>query len=154
MKHEYSARIRWARGESDFRSGRYSRRHAWEFDEGVTVPASSSPLSVRLPFSAADAVDPEEALVAATSSCHMLFFLSFARKAGFDIEAYEDDASGLMEEDERGKISITRITLRPRIVFSGERTPTAEELADLHHRSHEHCYVANSIRAEVHVEAA
>ena len=153
MKHEYSARIRWARGESDFRSGRYSRRHAWEFDEGVTVPASSSPLSVRLPFSAADAVDPEEALVAATSSCHMLFFLSFAQKAGFDIEAYEDDASGLMEEDERGKISITRITLRPRIVFSGERTPTAEELADLHHRSHEHCYVANSIRAEVHVEA-
>ena len=154
MKHEYSARIRWARGESDFRSGRYSRRHAWEFDEGVTVPASSSPLSVRLPFSAADAVDPEEALVAATSSCHMLFFLSFAQKAGFLIDAYSDEASGLMEPDASGKQSIARITLRPRIAFAGEKRPTGAELADLHHNAHEHCYIANSIRAEVMIEPA
>ena len=154
MAHEYTAGVIWTREGAVFTDNRYSRGHVWRFDGGVEVPASSSPLSVKLPLSRADAVDPEEALVAATSSCHMLFFLSFAQKAGFDIEAYEDDASGLMEEDERGKISITRITLRPRIVFSGERTPTAEELADLHHRSHEHCYVANSIRAEVHVEAA
>ncbi|SEC66092.1 Organic hydroperoxide reductase OsmC/OhrA [Rhizobiales bacterium GAS188] len=154
MKHEYKARIRWTRGDGDFRSGRYSRLHAWDFDEGVSVRASSSPSSVRLPYSAADAVDPEEALVAATSSCHMLFFLSFAQKAGFDIDTYEDEASGVMEEDARGKISITSITLRPKIAFAGERRPNAEELADLHHRSHEHCYIANSIRAEVHVASA
>ncbi len=154
MKHVYKARIRWTRGEADFASGRYSRAHAWDFDEGVSVRASSSPFSVRLPYSAADAVDPEEALVAATSSCHMLFFLSFAQKAGFVIDGYEDDASGLMEEDSRGKIAITKITLRPRIVFAGERRPNETELADLHHRAHEDCYIANSIRAEVAVEAA
>jgi organic hydroperoxide reductase OsmC/OhrA len=154
MKHEYKAGVRWTRGGDDFLSGRYSRLHAWHFDEGISVRASSAPSSVRLPYSAADAVDPEEALVAATSSCHMLFFLSFAQKSGFSIDAYEDEASGLMEEDARGKISITSITLRPKIAFSGERRPNAEELADLHHRSHEHCYIANSIRAEVHVESA
>ena len=87
MAHIYKARIRWAKDEADFASGRYSRLHHWEFDEGVSVRASSSPLSVRLPFSAADAVDPEEALVAATSSCHMLFFLNFAQKAGFLIDS-------------------------------------------------------------------
>jgi organic hydroperoxide reductase OsmC/OhrA len=154
MTHAYKARIRWSRGEADFASGRYSRAHEWGFDEGVSVRASSSPFSVRLPYSAADAVDPEEALVAAASSCHMLFFLSFAQKAGFIIDTYEDEASGLMEEDSRGKVAITKITLRPRIAFTGERRPSEAELADLHHRSHEDCYIANSIRAEVVVESA
>jgi organic hydroperoxide reductase OsmC/OhrA len=154
MAHIYKARIRWERGDQDFASGRYSRLHAWHFDEGVSVRASSSPLSVRLPYSAADAVDPEEALIAATSSCHMLFFLSFAQKAGFLIESYEDEASGLMEKDARGKQSITKIALRPRIAFVGAKRPSEAELAELHHRSHEECYIANSIRAEVTVEAA
>ncbi|MFI5011723.1 MAG: OsmC family protein [Hyphomicrobiales bacterium] len=154
MKHDYKARISWTRDEADFASGRYSRAHVWEFDEGVTVRASSSPLSVRLPYSAADAVDPEEALVAAASSCHMLFFLSFAQKAGFVIDAYEDRACGVMAEDARGKTSITKIMLHPKIAFAGDRRPNAVELADLHHRSHEHCYIANSIRAEVEVLSA
>jgi len=154
MNHHYRARISWRNDGTDFASGKYSRLHSWEFDQGITVRASSSPSSVRLPYSAADAVDPEEALVAATSSCHMLFFLSFAQKAGFVIDAYEDEASGVMEKDARGKISITSITLRPRIMFGGHRRPNADELAELHHRSHENCYIANSIRAEVHVEAS
>src|SRR5882757_3605750 len=114
MKHDYKARVVWKRGDQNFASGKYSRAHAWEFDEGVSVRASSSPLTVRLPYSAADAVDPEEALVASASSCHMLFFLSFAQKAGFVVDAYEDDAVGVMETDSRGKLSITRITLRPK----------------------------------------
>jgi organic hydroperoxide reductase OsmC/OhrA len=152
MQHVYEARIRWSRGDADFASGRYSRAHHWDFDEGVSVRASSSPLSVRLPYSAADAVDPEEALVAAASSCHMLFFLSLSQKAGFVIDAYDDEASGLMEEDSRGKLSITRITLRPKIAFAGGKRPSEAELTDLHHRSHEQCYIANSIRAEISVE--
>jgi len=152
MAHIYKACVHWARGDADFASGRYSRVHQWDFDEGVSVRASSSPLSVRLPYSAADAVDPEEALVAAASSCHMLFFLSFAQKAGFLIDGYEDEASGLMDEDARGRQSITKIILRPRIAFAGERRPSEAQLADLHHRSHEHCYIASSIRANVVVE--
>lgn len=153
MEPVYRARVSWAKGDADFASGRYSRLHRWDFDEGVSVRASSSPLSVKLPYSAADAVDPEEALVAATSSCHMLFFLHFAQKAGFAIDAYDDAAEGLMEKDARGRQSITRIILRPRIAFAGEKRPSEAELADLHHQSHEHCYIANSIRAEVSVEA-
>jgi organic hydroperoxide reductase OsmC/OhrA len=154
MAHIYKARIHWRRGDDDFASGRYSRLHEWQFDEGIKVRASSSPLSVRPPYSATDAVDPEEALVAAASSCHMLFFLLFAQKAGFLVESYEDDASGLMEKDARGKVSITKITLRPKIAFAGAKHPGEAELAELHHRSHEECYIANSIRAEVTVEAA
>lgn len=153
MEHVYRARVVWTKEDADFLSGRYSRLHRWDFDEGVTVRASSSPLSVKLPYSAVDAVDPEEALVAATSSCHMLFFLHFAQKAGFVIDSYDDEAEGFLEKDARGRQSITRIILRPRIAFAGEKRPSNAELSVLHHQSHEHCYVANSIRAEVSVEA-
>jgi organic hydroperoxide reductase OsmC/OhrA len=110
-------------------------------------------LSVPEPMSVAANVDPEEALIAATSSCHMLFFLSFAAKHGFVVDDYLDHAAGVMEKNGEGKIAITRITLRPVITFSGERRPTPEELAELHHRSHEACYIANSIKADVVVES-
>ncbi len=150
--HHYHATICWARDDSDFVRGRYSRAHQWRFDEGVTVPASASPLVVPLPFSARAAVDPEEALVAAAASCHMLTFLWLAAKEGFVIERYEDDATGLMEKNARGRLAITRITLKPRIEFSGDRSPTTAELDRLHHAAHDECYIANSISAEIVVE--
>lgn len=152
--HQYEATVSWQRGEQKFSDNRYSRGHEWIFDGGAQVPASSSPLSVPLPMSVAANVDPEEALVAATSSCHMLFFLSFAGKAGFVVDDYVDRAVGVMEKNAEGKVAITRITLRPAIVFSGARQPTAIELDALHHDAHTHCYIANSIKAEVVVEAA
>jgi organic hydroperoxide reductase OsmC/OhrA len=116
------------------------------------VPASSSPLVVPLPYSAPGNVDPEEAFIAAVSSCHMLFFLSYAARAGFVIESYEDQALGAMGRDERGKEAMLKISLRPRIVFSGDKQPAAEQIEALHHRSHEDCYIANSVRTEVVVE--
>ncbi|MGQ0721511.1 MAG: OsmC family protein, partial [Candidatus Eiseniibacteriota bacterium] len=125
--HRYEARIRWQRNGANFADGRYSRGHEWSFDGGITVPASSSPHSVRLPFSVAEAVDPEEALVAAASSCHMLTFLYLAGKQGFVVDSYSDDAFGVMEKTPAGKLAVTRITLRPVIVFSGA-APTADEL--------------------------
>src|SRR5580700_8790079 len=106
MAHEYRADVVWTRGDAAFLDNRYSRAHVWRFDGGVEVPASSSPLSVRLPLSRADAVDPEEALVAATASCHMLFFLSFAAKGGFLVERYEDAAVGVMTKNEHGRLFI------------------------------------------------
>jgi organic hydroperoxide reductase OsmC/OhrA len=151
--HQYEATISWQRGDQKFSDNRYSRAHEWVFDGGAHVPASSSPLSVPLPMSVAANVDPEEALVAATSSCHMLFFLSFAGKAGFVVDGYVDRAVGIMEKNAEGKVAITRITLRPRIVFSGASKPTAIELDALHHDAHTQCYIANSIKAEVVVEA-
>jgi len=153
MAHEYTAEVIWTREGAVFTDNRYSRGHVWRFDGGVEVPASSSPLSVKLPLSRADAVDPEEALVAAVASCHMLFFLGFAAKAGFVVDKYEDSALGVMTKNEQGKLFVSKITLRPAISFSGPKPPSAQELDALHHHAHEECYVANSVRAEVVVVA-
>lgn len=150
--HRYEATIAWQRGEQQFADNRYSRAHEWSFDGGARVPASSSPLSVPVPMSVAANVDPEEALVAAASSCHMLFFLFLAAKRGFIIDSYRDAAFGVMEKNGEDKIAMTRITLRPEIVFSGTQ-PTTEQLQQLHHDSHEQCYIANSLKTEVVVEA-
>jgi len=151
--HAYTATVLWERGEDIFTDKRYSRGHVWRFDGGIEVPASSSPSVVRLPFSRADAVDPEEAFVAALASCHMLFVLHLASAAGLVVDRYQDDAVGVMEKNEAGRFWVSRVTLRPRIAFSGARRPTAAELDDLHHRAHEECFIANSVRTEVTVEA-
>ena len=147
----FDAQVRWQRAGQAFLDNRYSRAHAWHFDGGATVPASSSPLSVALPMSDASAVDPEEALVAATSSCHMLFFLSLAAQRGLVIDSYVDDAAGTLDTNAEGKKAMTRIALRPAIVFSG-RQPSDAELAELHHLAHERCYIANTLNADVVVE--
>ena len=151
--HQFFATVAWQRDGQDFAGQRYSRGHAWHFDGGLTVPASSSPLSVPLPMSVAANVDPEEALVAATSSCHMLFFLSLAAQRGFIVDDYRDEAVGELGKNGAGRLAMTRIVLRPRIAFAGT-PPSPEALAALHHDAHERCYIANSLTAEVVVERA
>jgi len=150
--HKYEAKITWNRNGAKFLGQQFSRGHEWAFDGGVKIPASASPQVVRAPLSVAEAVDPEEALVASASSCHLLTFLSLASRQGFVVDAYEDNAFGVMEKNEKGKFVITKITLRPKIQFSGEKTPSASELLALHHAAHEECYIANSIKSEVVVE--
>ncbi|EAQ55849.1 MULTISPECIES: OsmC family protein [Vibrio] len=150
---EYSAVIRWARGDDEaFSDNQYSRGHTWEFDGGITVPASSSPHVVPLPFSVEANVDPEEAFIAALSSCHMLTFLGIAAKQKYVIDSYVDDAIGVLEEDESGRSSITKVTLRPDIVFLGTKKPTAKQLDKLHHLAHKNCFIANSVKTEIVVE--
>lgn len=146
---EHRARVEWNRGGAAFTDNRYSRGHAWTFDGGAVVQASSSPSVVPLPLSIASAVDPEEAFVASLSSCHMLWFLSIAAKRGFVVESYVDEAVGVMGRDERGKTAITRVTLRPRTRFAGARAPTSSELESVHHEAHAECFLANSVRTEV-----
>lgn len=150
--HSYDATVTWQRGGQAFTDNRYSRGHRWTFDGGADVPASSSPYVVPVPMSDAAGVDPEEALVAATSSCHMLFFLNFAAKRGFIVDSYIDRASGIMEKNAEGRMAMTRITLRPDIVFAGERRPTREEIDRLHHDSHEQCFIANSLKSDIVLE--
>ena len=149
---EHLATVEWSRAGQAFADNRYSRAHDWRFDGGAVVRGSPAPSSVPAPMSDPSAVDPEEALVAAVSSCHMLFFLAFARKDGLVVDRYRDEAWGLLARDDRGRMSITHVTLRPAADFSGERRPDAAALDDLHHRAHEACYIANSIRAAVTVE--
>ncbi|NOH95955.1 OsmC family protein [Vibrio sp. 99-70-13A1] len=150
---EYGAVIRWNRGKDEiFSDNQYSRGHMWEFDGGVKVPASSSPHVVPLPYSVEANVDPEEAFIAALSSCHMLVFLSIAAKRNYVIEEYVDDAVGVLEEDTEGVTSVTRVTLRPKIVFSGDKQPTYQQLEKLHHLSHQHCFIANSVKTVITTE--
>jgi organic hydroperoxide reductase OsmC/OhrA len=149
---EHKAKIQWAQTQGDFLKGTYSREHTWTFDGGVTVPASSSPAAVRVPFSNPANVDPEEAYVASLSSCHMLTFLYVAARKGFEISAYEDEAVGVMTKNERGIPWVSSVVLHPRITYSGARKPTAEEEAHMHHDAHEECFIANSVKTEVKVE--
>jgi organic hydroperoxide reductase OsmC/OhrA len=150
MAHEYRATIRWTRGEDEsFSDNRYSRGHMWSFDGGIEVPGSASPSVVPLPLSREDAVDPEEAFVAAVSSCHMLTFLSIAAKKRFVIDRYEDKALGVMTKNGNGKLFVSKVTLDPAIEFSGEKLPSPEQIADMHHLAHKECFIANSVLTEI-----
>jgi organic hydroperoxide reductase OsmC/OhrA len=149
MTHAYQATVVWTRGDAVFTDNRYSRGHAWTFDGGVAVPASAAPSSVRPPYSVAAAVDPEEALVAAVSSCHMLFFLAFAAKGGFVVDRYEDAARGVMTKNEAGKLYVSKVTLAPAVTFSGTKRPMPADVDALHHRAHEECFIAHSVRSEI-----
>ncbi len=147
---DYVADIIWRRAAGEaFVDSRYSRAHEWRFDGGIVVPASSAVASVPLPYSKSENVDPEEALVAAASSCHMLVFLHLAARSRWIVDSYEDHAAGTMSADERGRQSITRIVLHPKIRFSGPRAPNAAVVEGLHHEAHEECYIANSLRSEI-----
>jgi organic hydroperoxide reductase OsmC/OhrA len=148
----YTATIRWIRlGDGDFAKGQYSRAHQWAFDGGALVPASASPHVVPAPWSDAAGVDPEEAFIASLASCHMLFFLDFARRAGFVIDDYFDEAEGELGKLPDGRMAMTRVTLHPRVTWGGE-TPDEAALADLHHKAHEACFIANSVTTDVRVE--
>jgi len=152
---EHSAHLEWQRGALEaFTDNRYSRRHLLRFDGGAELPGSSSPHSVPLPYSDASAIDPEEMFVAALASCHMLWFLSLAARAGFMVERYADDAVGTMARRADGKVAVTTVTLRPQVAFGGTRRPSAAEFADLHERAHDECYIANSVACEVRCEPA
>jgi organic hydroperoxide reductase OsmC/OhrA len=148
----YLATIRWTRRGHAFADGRYSRAHAWTFDGGVEVPASSSPQVVPLPMSRDDAVDPEEAFVASLSSCHMLWFLDLAQRGGLVVDDYVDTAAGVMATNAAGRLAITVVTLRPRATFSGAKRPTPAEIEALHQRAHDRCFIASSVRSEVRIE--
>ena len=148
----YIATIRWTRsGEGDFTKGQYSRAHEWAFDGGAVVPASASPHIVPAPWSDAAGVDPEEAFIASLSSCHMLFFVDFARRAGLVVNSYVDEAEGVLAKGSDGRMAMTKVTLRPRIEWGGD-APDAAALADLHHKAHDACFIANSVTSEVIVD--
>src|SRR5690349_8239677 len=146
---KHKATIRWQYSGGEFLKEKYSRVHTWTFDGGLAVPAAPAPANVPVAFGNPANVDPEEALVAALSSCHMLTFLFLAYRAGFQVESYEDPAVGLMQKNESGHSWISHVTLHPKIVYGGEKSPTPEQEAQLHHHAHEQCIIANSVKTEV-----
>ncbi|WP_426359638.1 OsmC family protein [Pseudocolwellia sp. HL-MZ19] len=149
----YFAQINWAKQDNEnYLDNKYSHAHTWSFDGGAIVAASSSPHIVPLPYSVETNVDPEEAFIASISSCHMLFFLSIAAKNKLIIECYEDKAEGVMEKDIQGHVSITKVTLKPKVTFSADTQPVYELLEKMHHQAHQQCFIANSVKADVVTE--
>ncbi|HHL31089.1 MAG TPA: OsmC family peroxiredoxin, partial [Oceanospirillales bacterium] len=144
---------KWQRQTHEkFSDNNYSRAHQWKFDGGQTIQASASPHVVPLPYSVAANVDPEEAFVAALSSCHMLFFLSIAAKRRYVIESYSDYAYGIMQLDNDNKMSMTDVTLKPQIVFVADKKPTKEQIDKIHQQAHKQCFIANSVKTKIHIE--
>lgn len=148
----YQATVRWLRGDGDFLGDDYSRGHIWSFDGGIEIPASASPDIVPLPKSVAEAVDPEEAFVASLASCHMLFFLSLAAKRRIDVVSYVDNATGYMKKDDNGRMWISKVVLRPAATYVPDTAPGQAVLEALHHRAHELCFIANSVKSDVVTE--
>ncbi|MCS0452800.1 OsmC family protein [Vibrio diabolicus] len=147
---KHSALIEWHREADEvFSDNQYSRAHIWKFDGGLQVPASPSPHVVPLPLSVEENVDPEEAFVAALSSCHMLVFLSIAAKRRYVVDRYLDEAVGELKKGENGKEWVSKVTLNPKITFAGDDQPTRSQLEKMHHMAHENCFIANSVKTEV-----
>src|SRR5215218_5816644 len=148
---EHRARVTWEQAGGPFAKRQYSGAHRWSFDGGVTVPAAASPSAVPAQFTDPSAVDPEEAYVASIASCHMLSFLPLAALAGFEVLRYEDDAVGPMTRNEQGVMWVSSVDLSPRIAWAGGRAPDSAAEAELHHRAHEACYIASSVKTEIRV---
>ena len=145
---EHKVTLRWERGGAEFVYQKYPRDHTWSFDGGHTMTATAAPAYLGNPAN----VDPEEAFVASLSSCHMLTFLAIACKKRFVLDEYVDEAVGVMEKNAEGRLAITRVTLRQRLKFSGEKQPTSQDIEEMNHAAHEQCFIANSVKTEVKVE--
>ncbi len=148
----YQVRIFWKKNvDEPFVDSKYSRSHTWIFDCGIELPASSSPHVVPLPMSNATAVDPEEAFIAAISSCHMLWFLSIAAEKNYLVETYEDNAEGVLGKNAEGNLAMTRVTLKPRVIFGGQQIPSSTQIDELHHLAHQKCFIASSVKTQISI---
>ena len=145
---EHKAIIEWRRQTPDFAYESYNRDHDWSFDGGAAVRASAAPAYKGNEH----CIDPEEAFVASLSACHMLTFLAIAARKRFVVDNYRDQAFGLLEKDETGKLAITMVTLRPQVAFSGEKQPSADQVSELHEQAHHACFIASSVKTHVIVE--
>ena len=146
---EHRAHIVWENESDSLRYEDYRREHTWTFPKsGIVVEATAAPKYRGIP----GAVDPEEALVAAISSCHMLTFLALCARRNLVVRRYDDDAIGWLAPNEQKRLAITRVTLKPKVVFAAGHQPDAETLAKIHEESHEHCFIANSVRTAITVD--
>lgn len=148
----YSANVHWERGDQNFLDKKYSRAHEWKFDGGAIIAASSSPHVLPPPMSDPRGVDPEEAFVAAVSSCHMLWFLAMAAKHNWLVDSYDDQPTGKMDKNSDGRTAVSVVTLRPKVVFGEGSEPTSDEISTLHQEAHQLCFIANSVRSEIRIE--
>ena len=141
----HTASIAWTRRGTGFDYESYNREHEWSFNSGQRIKASAAPEYK----GREDCVDPEEAFTASLASCHMLTFLAIASKKRFVVESYADEAVAHLEKNSEGLLAVTRVELHPKIVFSGEKIPAADEIERMHAAAHRNCFIANSVKTEV-----
>jgi organic hydroperoxide reductase OsmC/OhrA len=144
---EHSITVSWERGGHPFDYESYPRDHTWELEDGAAIRASAAP-DYR---GNAAQINPEQALVAALSSCHMLTFLALAARKRWGVERYRDRAVGSLEKNDEGRLAVTRVVLHPQIAFA-EPVPPEDEVAKLHAGAHRGCFIANSVRTHVEIE--
>ncbi len=148
----YHATADWSlEAGGDFAKGRYSRGHTVLFDSGAQVQGTASPHVVGNRWAVEGAIDPEQMLVGAINTCHMLSFLHVAREAGFLITRYHDEAVGVMEKNADGEMWVSKVTLHPQVTYDGRR-PTPAERDGMHHKAHHICFIANSVKTQIVVE--
>lgn len=147
---EYRATVEWQL-EGEFRYATYSRAHAIDFGHGIGLPGNAAPGNVPRTVQWTPGADPEQQFVASLSTCHMLWFLHLAHDAKFVVQHYRDEASGVLAKNAEGRMAMTQVTLRPAVTFAGAE-PTAEQFTQLHHKTHERCFIASSVKSEVIVE--
>lgn len=143
----HTANINWQRHPHSSDSNTYSRNHLVKLNGDQKVKVSASEEFKGDP----NCADPEQMLISAVSSCHMLFFLAVADFQGFFVESYEDNPVGYLEKNSKGGMEITRITLNPEIVFSDDNQPDLETINKIHAKAHKSCFIRNSITANVEV---
>ena len=149
---QHSATIEWQRSTGDFAYSTYDRSHRIRFDDGIAVAGNAASANIPPTAPRGHGVDPEQAFVASLASCHMLWFLHLACQAHFFVDRYTDRAVGVLEKNRDGKMAMTRVTLRPAVVFGGGEKPSAAQLYELHEKAHAECFIANSVLTEVTIE--
>lgn len=137
--------LNWRYAQHPVETNTYSRTHQITLEGAQTINVSAA-LEYKGELECAD---PEQLLLSALASCHMLTFLAIAERQGYQIEQYQDTPTAYLEKDTQGRMAVTRIELTPRVSLSGDKQLDAAILAKLHERAHRHCFIASSITAQV-----
>jgi organic hydroperoxide reductase OsmC/OhrA len=145
---EHAIQVRWCRSPHATSPGTYCRDHVAEYSDVTRIHVSAAADFL----GTAALADPEQLLANALASCHLLYFLALCEGSGYTVESYEDHAIAVVEKLPEGGMGVTRITLRPRAVFSGDKQPSATALHRLHERAHKGCFIANSIKSTVEID--
>ena len=145
---EHKVNLLWKNESEDFSYKNYDRTHSWKFEGGTVIKASAAPEYL----GKKEFVNPEEAFAASLASCHMLTFLAIASIKKYTIETYEDNAIAILEKNDKSRIAVTKLYLRPKIIFTGDNIPDKTIIDEMHHRAHTECFIANSVLTEIIIE--
>lgn len=144
----YSISLTWRRATPDFDYKTFDRSHIWHLAGGQVVRGSAAPEYSGNP----EMSNPEEALLASLSSCHMLTFLAIAALKRLVVDSYEDAPSAELGKNDQGKTMVSRLVLRPKVAFGGDRIPDADAVLELHRKAKENCFIGNSLLSPIILE--